>query len=385
MTIMATRLIILLLATSSSQAPLETEGQSQKEFNSLSLSYQANKEMFRFGRFRFELTTASADSNESALAGRFARAYTAQGLYIFDGKNSRYELNYALEDVAKTTHKISENQSRQSLIPIRMLCDGEATLVDRQSANDLGSAFVSKAMIRPGTLPFSSSFNFPLELGQDSIDTSDLKGVLKPLIEGKCSVKEIDFHSRFGDSEVCKIVLDFGTGERTYWVDVNRGAIPLRIEDSQKSKVTHITIHENLQFVAAQGWLPLTERYVMQNGKIARQICITEVDVRKKPDLSAFRLDFPAPIKMYDDARKLRYSPQKAWSLLHLPSRNSSDTKPLVPKSFVAPPEMPREVKPGSALSISFFTIAVVLVAIVSVRIFVRRRMGGRSLPWRGV
>jgi hypothetical protein len=169
-------------------------------------------------------------------------------------------------------------------------------------------------------------------------------------------------------------MLDFGTGERRYWLDLNRGAVPLRIEASRKAVTTHITIHENIQFVAGAGWLPLTQRSVMQNGKVARQMCITEVDAHLKPDLSAFQLDFQTPIKLYEDARKLRYSPRKTWRLLHLPGRDSPETRPAVPKSFVAPPGMPDEVTPGNAWPAILFALAAVLVAIAGVCVLKRTR-----------
>ena len=223
-----------------------------------------------------------------------------------------------------------------------MLCDGEATLVDRPFVNDSGSALASSAMIRAGAEHFLNAFDFPLWVGQDGLSGPyDLQRESRRLAEGKCAVKEIDFHSRLDSLDVCKVVLDFGSGQRTYWVDINRGAIPLRIEDSRGPKKTHISVQDDLRFIPNAGWLPFTQRLVMQDGKIVREIHITEAEVHLKPDVSEFQLDFPSAVKMYDDARKRKYLPRKTWSLLQLPSPNSPDAKPFTPKLSVPPPELP--------------------------------------------
>jgi hypothetical protein len=357
--------------------PGESPELRQQQFTSAALAYQANREAFRFGTFRFKFTRGSARSNEAALAGQFSSAYTAAGLYVFDGKNSRFEHNYSVDDLAKSTRKTGANESRSVLTPLRMLCNGDVTFADRPFLNAVASSVGSSIMIHAGALYFKQHFEFPLWLGQDGTGPSDIGDAVKLVKDGKCTIKDLDCHSRVDDADVCKVVLDLGAGRRVYWLDLNRGAIPLRVEDFRGSDLTHIAVARDIRFLAGAGWLPMTEVLVMQNGKVGRETRITEADVSHKPDASAFQLDFPSPVDLYDDARKLKYSPRKTWSLLELPGRVSPSAEPFMPKAFVPEPELPREVAQSSRWPAFFFASAVVLILLVSVRILVRRYRRG--------
>lgn len=71
MNIVTSALIVLLLPSQAESARLERDKLRENRFNSLALAYQANKEMFRHGKFRFAYTTGRSNSIEEALAGRF--------------------------------------------------------------------------------------------------------------------------------------------------------------------------------------------------------------------------------------------------------------------------------------------------------------------------
>ncbi len=105
MTIAIIGLALLAPLSTAAQAPPKTDEQRLSEFTALAISHQANKEAFRFGTFKFEYTSGASRGYEDALAGRFSIAYTGQGLYIFDGKNSRFERNFAIDDLAKARRK----------------------------------------------------------------------------------------------------------------------------------------------------------------------------------------------------------------------------------------------------------------------------------------
>jgi hypothetical protein len=224
----------------------------------IALSYQANKEAFRSASFRFEYTTGSSANAGEASAGRFSNSITGRGLYVFDEGNARYERNYEIEDLARTTTKIDNRRARASLFPIRMLCDGETTLIDRPTLNEAKSEIIHSPAIRVGADAFFKEFHFPLFLGSDPGGEYDLYSVLKRVRGGEMSVEEVDQHARSGGLEVTKLVVVAGSRRLTFWVDLDRGCIPLRILDSTDAgdpMQTWITINDDLTLVPNAGWL----------------------------------------------------------------------------------------------------------------------------------
>ena len=156
---------------------------------------------------------------KTALAGRLTNAHSAQGLYIFDGKNYRYELNYSVEDLVATTRVIGANQTSSTLSPIRMLCDQSVTLFDHRFLNENKTALGSNPQIYPGAVQFFRNLIFPLRIGDEKPGPSEPHTELNALKAGSVSIKSIDFDSRLAGVVVCKIVLDCRTGERIFWID----------------------------------------------------------------------------------------------------------------------------------------------------------------------
>ncbi len=243
--------------------------------------------------------------------------------------------------------------------------------------NDSATVLTPGITIQSGTQAFIQDFRFPLRVGQEVAGLSDPMRLLEALKEGKCSIKEIDFHSHLDGAEVCKVLMDFGTGGQTCWIDMSRGAIPIRTEYTRDTRLTHIDVCRDIRFVAGAGWLPMTETIAMQDGKVVHQTRVTNVEVGRPPGPSAFRLDFPGEIGLYDDANKLTYSPRKSWSLIDLPRRGSPDATPTVPKSFVPPPEMPTELAAGNHWPVIFFAVALVLAVGVGARMLLKRYAAG--------
>ena len=97
------------------------------------LSYKANKDAFAFGTFHFEYTRGSCATLSAAESGVFSKAIKEDGLYVFDGKNARYDLVAAPAEIAAVTTRIDDRQTASLAISFRMLTDGEVTLVDFQS------------------------------------------------------------------------------------------------------------------------------------------------------------------------------------------------------------------------------------------------------------
>ena len=365
-------LILILVAALGGQPTSESQ---KLEF--IRLSYKANKEAFAYGSFPFRYTRGSSKNLSDAQAGVFSRSVHAEGFYAFDGTNARFELIPNPEELAAATTRVGERGRSSYVSTFRMLTDGKVTLLDTLGPDQSRTALTHRAAIFPEAGIFYRRLDFPLYVGDKTLRGDDLFGDLTGLQQGLASLLELDLDSRLGDRKVCKLSLSYKDGTLTYWIDLDRGSVPLQIFNVANGGNTRITVtYDNLQFVANRGWLPFRRVHVIDDGKVVDWIEIDQVDCKTKPGASVFQLEFPEPVGLVDQARKLAYSRRKTWSLLDLPGPHSRGTKPAIPVSFPPPPEMQGEDDSPSRWKIGLVLIsAILLVSLVwlSVRIVIRK------------
>ncbi len=163
-------------------------------------------------------------------------------------------------------------------------------------------------------------------------------------------------------------------GKCTYWIDLNRGTVPLRILDHyNRTNLDIIFNFDDLVQVPGAGWLPRRMLHVIGTGITVYRLVVKEIDLQHKPPLSAFQLEFPEPVGLGDSARKLVYKRRKTWSLLNLPSRSSGEARPAIPMTYVAPPDLPGELESGPPW-VLFGSIIVLLLVSVGAVLFIARR-----------
>jgi hypothetical protein len=365
-------MLLLLLAGLIGMAP--DDSSQQLEF--LRLSYRANKDAFAFGTFRFEYTTGNSASASDAESEIFFQFIKEEGFYVFDGENARYELNANPTELAAVTTRSRTDPRKSSSLAtsFRMLTDGKVTLMDLLFLNQENTILHHKASIFPQTTLFRKRFEFPLYLGDDSDRPYDLFSDLTGIKNGKATLLELDLDSRLGDLKVCKLTYEYRQGKITYWIDLSRGSLPLRILDHYNPTNLDVTfIFGDLVQVSGAGWIPRRRLHILGNGAVVDRIIIKEIDTQSKPRTSIFGLDFPEPIGIVDQARKLAYSPRKTWSLLQLPSPSSPSSKPVSLKSNISPPEMPGELRPGSFWTITL-PLGVIILLAIGATVVIRRR-----------
>jgi hypothetical protein len=256
----------------------------------------------------------------------------------------------------------------------RMLTDGKVMLLDHLRADETATVLVHKSTIVPEAAHFYRKFDFPLFIGDRSVRDYDLFSDLTRLLAGEASLDDLDMNSRLNGQKVCKLRFTYKHGTRTYWIDLDRGAVPLRIlNQANLNKLEVTTINENIEFLPHAGWLPRRKKHIIGPGSIADWIVLTDIDITTKPAPAVFQLDFPEPIAVVNQANRLAYSPRKTWSLLSLPGPNSAGTKRV---SMLPPPistdELPGEIESsgfGWAL-VAALTVVVLLVCVVAAIIF---------------
>lgn len=345
---------------------------SKQQIEYLRFSYKANRDKFEFGTFRFDYTRGSSASPSDAESGVFSRSFEEHGSYVFDGNNARYELIADPQVLAAATKRIDERRSSASLSAFRMLTDGKVTFIDNLFPDQSGASLKHNPIIVQGVTRFYASgfFEFPLYLGDHS-GTSDcnLFTDLTAIKDGKVTLADLDMDAHLDGAKVCKFSFTWRDGQRTYWIDLNRGSVPLRIDQRYNpNNLDSIYIFKKMEHASNGGWLPRERLLIVKGGAILDRIVVTEIDVRNKPRPSAFQLDFPELVRVDDNARKLIYPRSKTWSLLNLPSRSSPGTRPAVPMNYIPPDELPGEVEAGPPWAIiagTFFCVGILALVLI--------------------
>ena len=152
-----------------------------------------------------------------------------EGFYAFDGTNARYEIVAKPEDLAAATKKVGERRTISSLSSYRMLTDGNVTFMDLLTPEDGGKVLHHKATIFRDVVPFNRKFDFPLYIGNKAPQVFDLFSALMEVKDGAASLDQFETNSLLGEIKVSKFTIDYKNARVTYWVDLERGAIPLRI------------------------------------------------------------------------------------------------------------------------------------------------------------
>ncbi len=366
----------MFLALLAAMISIGSDDRSQQiEF--LRVSYKANTEAFAFGTFHFEYTTGSCATLADAESAVFSKAVREDGLYVFDGKNARYDLIAGPADIAAVTTRIDDQKTASSASSFRMLTDGEVTFLDFQYLDKSNTILNHKPEMYSGTRVFydDARFKFPLWIGDAGRHPYDLFRGLTAVKEGRASLVELDFDSHLDGLKVCKLSLAYGEDKRTYWVDLSRGCVPLRIVGHHgQNTADSVYKFSDLEHVPNAGWLPRRSLHILLNGKVVDRIVVTQIDTENKPRSPLFQLDFPQPMPVLDRHRKLFYARQKSWSLLNLPSRSSPGTRAAIPRAFNPPTDMPGEIEAGSPWAIVVSAAAVLGIISGAVLIALKRR-----------
>jgi len=346
-------------------------------------AFEANRANLAYGAIRFTYTVGKSSSTAAARCGEISEKYVADGTYVYNGDQARYELVFSAEDMASERVDLGGGRSTSQLTSFRLLTNGKVTLFDfmdplslakRGPSSSSGrplSSFSHSSQIDPGTEVFMRHVLLPIGLGRP-----DFKDPLNEHVEaaarhqGGWRLSSIDDAAQFEGEDVALLKFEPAeAGARVeYRVDLAHGAISRSFQTFSKSSGPEFEeFYDDLRRVGNKGWVPF--RYTIRFGwGLTKQLVITETDFDHPPDQSAFRLEFPEAIPMINTDGFLRYDPQKVWSLDRLPSPSAPGTRRIPPGSAAPhslPPVLPgvREPLPPWALPSLVFGVALLLLA----------------------
>jgi hypothetical protein len=357
--------------------------------NELKSIYQANRGAFAFGTVRFEYQVGSAANSDRARMGEFQEKWTGTGLYAFDGTNYRFDLLYSDADLAATTRVVSGSESvrQQSsrLRPTSLVTDGQRTLEHHITYLVPSGKKVHQAQIISGTEYFWSSVSIPLLIGCSTRSGAfPLDAIVDRALNGDPNMRLTKYTAAvpYEGRDVAFFELTHGDGPASqgttrYWVDRERGAIPVHIRWEHGTKTVDL-FHDKISLVTQAGWFPHIESTSFDGGKRVARTVIKEIDCESLPQPSAFQLQFEEPIALIDQSRSLTYSStRKTWGLRDLPKEGAYGVNKFSNLGVgppPAPPQMPGERSARDAM-LPFIVLSVLgAIAAAAGFLFWRRR-----------
>jgi hypothetical protein len=351
----------------------QERGQSEADAlaHALHDGFASNQSSFPFGQISFVYIRGIAKGDVSARSGDFGSSYTASCLYNYNGTTARYERIFRDEDMRAANKKVG-NEITSIIDTFRMATNGECTLYDSIAIAEKVKSRGTK--LSPGARDFDRDFQFPLSLGRPLVGGFyNLGKSLQGALQGEPGrrIKTVEAHFKYEGRDVVRVVLTTTTGEVEYYVDTERGAVPLKIVDRESASdrlAAQQVIHylDDLRLIPGHGWLPFKQSWWYSVDGRGYQIVLGEANFESPPGESAFALDFPKAISLVDAAKGIRYPPNRTWNVLRLPRTDSSGVEKVEYSSIPddAVPKLPGEMPARSGYSLLILGAAAAALAV---------------------
>jgi hypothetical protein len=376
------------MVTVISLALLALGGPEAELIASIRTAYAANREsLAKHGSMTFRF----ADGQVPARAVRepddyrtleWSRASVLRGFYAFDGPLARYDHVYPPDEIVRRRVKVGDGTWQSGISSYRSLTNGRVTLKDNVSVGRDDKTVLHTPYVKPGTELFYQFLDVPLSPGATAWGRYDLGLQLSQTGShpGQWKVLSADAANLDG-VEVLKLVLGGPPGVRlTYWVDLERGAIPRRILlVAPGNPWSWQQINEDLRWVGERGWLPFrsttwegpTGPESADSPIAVYQLTIEMAQFDRPPERASFRMEFPAPTKLVNNASYFGLDEARTvWSVDDLPKGAPRPQTASIP-STPAPPMPGPERNTTGRLLLLLGLIAVLLGLVVLIQ---RRR-----------
>lgn len=319
-----------------------------KLVNLAAAAYEANVEGFEFGKVEFLVDYEGPLKPEDLRNTIDLRRGVGIGLFVFDSDNQHYKVDFgdAMQDDTSIRKEMIGNKLQVSTnrFPVEFVSSNDRILKvewslgkdDRLSHQRLiyGNDFEKELQ------PF---IYFPLPLGNLIANIDNLSADIKASSQ-RDDVSILAVES-IKESNLTLIKLKFlmPNGIRTYYIDLSRGGIPLRIEGQIKTAngdFTRTTFYDDIREYPGKGWVPHRWTYSSSRG-IIRRVNLTKVDFETKPSGNDFLIVTKDPCKVIVKSKGMALDPRRSWSIntvetsiLSLPQdslSNEIDLAPVMP------------------------------------------------------
>lgn len=377
--------------------------------------YQRNLEAFpAAGTMRFlrqrgvaEEVAPKVEEVQRVLKSDWKRQLTSRdGLYLFDGSLRRFESLATPEQIEE--QRAAANGDWSFLPSVRMLTEGRFTLVDSISFGARGAAPEHHAsLVSGGAAFFQTVQGIPLQIGHPILGFENLGKCLTELLESSRGVTvtlaEVDEQARLDHVPVVKLRFEIAIPRvnitTTFWIDRDRGAIPLQtVKEEVVRDQLYLTAEfpnrDSSQLIQVMSvdhewirkfhdcWVPLRWReasitaFADQDRErlMIDEYAINETDFDHPPDHALFALEFPEPVQLLDQYRSFDMGTRKVWTVKDI----SVKAREAAWQDYVthnpSPPEGPSNVDPEIWLPYLPLLAGLFIFLIAGLRIYGRSR-----------
>ena len=268
------------------------------------------------------------------------RMSEGHGRFLFSGEFRLIEKTYSLEELLKNSTK------REAVIRShRSLTDGTMVLVDHPSPSlDRRSLAYHPSLTTPAKHKVEE-VEFPWNFRPVQGDMPNLAGTLEAYMQepGRWTLVSLDPEALLRESRVTRLELISQQDQVScrFWIDMNRGAIPLRtIVTSLKAGngLLYAEENEDVRQIGDRGWLPFRRLRFQPNwpestlrpgeGMRFWEMEVESANLDSRPDLSQFYLEFPQPISILNEGTGILYPPAQRWNLGAISPKAAARGKP---------------------------------------------------------
>ena len=344
-------------------------------------------------RFTFSdgLLPGGVDFRERELAKLARTEYsTAPGRYLFDRPHRLYEHTVPLEEQARQIIHTGPGEAKSPIFSFRALTDGRTVLYDTVGSSEDDQSLIHTPWLVDNINQFFDSVNLPLDLGYPEPRNFSIDKVGQEWLDGQgdWELRSIDTTAALDGRNVVELTFHWGELTLIFWVDLERGAIPLRtrIEGEDRTLKSQLA-YNDLRWVGERGWMPFQMFQFYPNdadtpnrpGDGIRYFAftITDADFERTPPREEFAFEFPGIITITNTSTIVAYPSRKVWGLDDISRAAAARGVKWQTTEEPPVPIMPGELAPSTPLWVwLLIAVGLCLLAFWGLQLYRRRHHG---------
>jgi hypothetical protein len=339
-----------------------------EELKAIRTIFDENRNKFDRGNFRFSYVRFRDCNLDDVKQAHFKNSNKCTGEYIFNGQFAKYVRLLPDDVLTSNVTEIGAGKVGTDLISFRAVTDKRRAMKDLHIA-PAKTHTEHKLTISSNLASFYQDIIFPLELGFADEYRRDIAMTIEAIIEGRQGIQlvSIGHDAILGNRKVTRIEIEKGGFATAFYVDLERGCIPLQTQRENKRRKTFTELLGDVRLVPGHGWLPFSSTY-FYDGR-GEHVEITSYDLEIPRDVS--QLEFARPEIASDMDAKHYYPARVKWDLANLPS--SKDSTAFGTPGDAGEPTMPGELERPPRGHFVYYILGAIILALLYIVGRIRR------------
>ena len=313
--------------------------------------------------------------------------FSTPARYLFDNPRRLWDQALSAEALVSQTVRTGPGAGGSPVESFRLMTDGRTVLFDIVNVAEDNKTLIHAPTLVDQISEFFKYPRLPLDFGNPGHRDLTLGSVGKEWLDGQglWKLQSVDATAVLDGHRVVELTFRHQNEVLTFWVDLERGAIPLRTRFEGLDKVFYYQIDlADIRWVGDRGWFPFQMLSFQPNMKGTPlrpgegihywEYKVTEADFDRTPGREEFAIEFPKKTKISNMKTLIAYPAQQVWGLDDISSAAAERGQYVGGPEGPPGPFMPRELAPRP-LGISPLILAgLCLLAIGGLWLFRRRR-----------